>query len=195
MKHNQRLDYSHLAEVLQERGMCEPMALREALQISQRGNAPFAEALVNASLVSDWELSRVVCELYNLAFLPVDSYDPDPAARKGLNPAFLVEHGLVPIGRFGNLLTIAMPGMVPAEVLGMLAADTDLTIVPVVGTVMSNRRWIERVLLQEVQAALPTVAPEVVQQTANEWGNLFDQADAAVLLDLKPLPADPNELS
>lgn len=190
MKNNQRLDYSRLAEVLAERGVCEPQALREALQFSGRGHAPFAEALVNASLVSDWELSRVVCELYNLSFMPVDMYDPDPNARKGLNSAFLIEHGLVPIGRFGNLLTIAMPGMVPADVLALLASDTDMTVLPVVGTVQTNRKWIERHLQAELAAALPTPTPEDVAQGANEWGNIFDQADAAVLLDLKPLPPD-----
>lgn len=193
VKTNQRLDYARLAEVLAERGMCELQALREALQLSGRGQSPFAEAIVNASLVADWELSRVVCELYNLPFLPVDLVEADPNARKGINLAFLIEHGLVPIGRYGQLLTIAMPGMVPAEVLGLLAADTDLYILPVVGTVQSNRRWIERHLQAELAAALPTVVKEEAQQIANEWGNIFDQADAAVLLDLKPLPSDGND--
>ena len=190
MKHNQRLDYSRLAEVLAERGMCEPQALREALQFSGRGHAPFAEAVVNANLVADWELSRVVCELYNLSFLPVDVVDPDPKARTGLNVAFLIEHGLVPIGRYGQVLTIAMPGMVPAEVLGILAADTDLYILPVVGTVRSNRRWIELNLQAELRAALPTASREEVAEGAGGWGNIFDAADAAVLLDLK-MPDDP----
>jgi len=192
VKNNQRLDYARLADVLADRGTCELQAVREALQFSARGNAPFAEALVNASLVSDWELSRVVCELYNLPFMPVDTYDPDPTARKGLNTAFLIEHGLVPLGRYGSLLTIAMPGMVPAEVLGLLSAETDLTIVPVVGTVQSNRRWIERHLQSELRAALPSVTPEEAAHSSNEWGNIFDQGDAAVLLDLKPLPPDPQ---
>jgi hypothetical protein len=193
VKHNQRLEYARLAEVLAERGICEMQALREALKFSGRGHAPFAEALVNASLVSDWELSRVVCELYNLPFLTVEVCEADPNARKGINSAFLIEHGLVPMGRYGQILTVAMPGMVPAEVLGMLAADTDLYILPVVGTVQTNRRWIERFLQAELAAALPTSQPGEIAQEEGEWGNIFDQADAAVLLDLKPLPNDGEE--
>lgn len=192
VKNNQRLEYSRLSEILSERGMCEPQALREALRLSGRGQVPFAEAVVNASLVSDWELSRVVCELYNLAFLTVDMYEPDPAARKGLNTAFLIEHGLVPLGRYGQLLTVAMPGMVEAEVLALLAAESDLTILPVVGTVQTNRRWIERSLHAEIASVLPTLAPAEAEERANEWGSIFDQADAAVLLDLKPLAPDPG---
>jgi hypothetical protein len=190
VKTNQRLDYARLSDVLGERGMCDQQALREALQFSARGETPFAEAIVNASLVADWELSRVVCEIYGMPFITVDMYDPDAGARKGLNTAFLIEHGLVPLGRFGQLLTVAMPGMVPADVLAMLAAESDLIVLPVVGTVQSNRRWIELNLHKEIASALPSVTQQDNTQTANEWGELFDQADAAVLLHLKPTPPD-----
>lgn len=192
-KPSQRLDYARLADVLAERGMCEPAALREALNFSGRGNAPFAEAVVSASLVSDWELSRVVCEIYNLPFLTVDMYDPDPLARKGLNTAFLIEHGLVPLNRFGQLLTVAMPGMVPADVLALLSAESDLTVQPVVGTVQSNRRWIERTLHAELASVLPSITEQEVVHTSNQWGEIFDQADAAVLLDLRPFPEPPPQ--
>jgi hypothetical protein len=72
VKSNQRLEYGQLAKVMAERGMVEPQALQEALDCSTKGGVPFAEALVSANLVADWELSRVVCALYNLPFLTVD---------------------------------------------------------------------------------------------------------------------------
>jgi hypothetical protein len=187
-KSSQRLDYARLSEVLAERGMCEPQALREALNFSGRGHSPFAEALVNAKLVADWELSRIVAELYNLPFMPVDMCEPDPKARAGIDINFLIENGLVPLARFGQVVTVAMPGMVPAEILGLLAAETDLYVLPVVGTVQSNRRWIEMNLQEALRSALPVITPEA-QQQANEWGNIFDAGDAAVLLDLK-LPGE-----
>jgi hypothetical protein len=171
--------------------MCDPQALREALQFSARGDAPFAEAVVNANLVSDWELSRVVCEIYSLPFVTVEMYEPDAGARKGLNTAFLIEHGLVPLGRYGQLLTIAMPGMVPADVLALLSAESDLILLPVVGTVQTNRRWIEINLHKEIAPVLPAITQQDSSQaSANEWGELFDQADAAVLLNLRPSPPD-----
>lgn len=186
LKGNQRLDYARLAEELAERAMCDHQALREALQFSGHGHAPFAEALVNANLVADWELSRVVCEIYGLPFLTVDTCEPDPRARAGIDTHFLLEHGLVPLSKFGGLLTVAMPGMVPAEVLGELAAVTDLTILPIVGSVSSNRRWIEQHLHAELVAALPKATPEAVAQANTEWSSIFDAGDAAVQLDLTP---------
>lgn len=186
MKHNQRLEYGRLAEVLAERGMCEPQALREALQFSGRGNAPFPEALVGANLVADWELSRVVCELYNLPFLPVDFVEPDPKAREGIDPQFLVDHGLVPLGRFGQVLTVVMPAIVPADVLGQLKAETELEILPVVGTVRTNRAWLERNLTIAPPAPLPAGAAAEDRGPESAWSSIFDAGDAAVLLDLQP---------
>jgi hypothetical protein len=197
VKHNQRLDYARLSEVLADRGLVEPQALREALKFSGQGNLPFPEALVTANLIPDWELSRVVCELYNLPFLTVDLIEPDPKAMKGIEPSFLVQHCLVPLGRFGQVLTVCMPAIVPADVLGVLAAQSDLYILPVVGTVRTNRKWLEiNVKLQPVEPiqplapipALPDGMSPLVgggDEAGGDWSNLFDAADAAVLFDLQ----------
>ena len=201
MKHTQRLDDARLAEILHERGMAELESIREILALGQQGGPAFAESMVNAHLVGDWDLSRVVCELFNLPFLPVDSLEIDPKLAASMDVAFLRQHALVPISRYGQVLVVALPGLVPANVLGMLSAQTDLAILPVVGTVESNRRWIQQHLPVETAAPIAPaqqetvaaqewsggdVAPamEVEAGAGGEWGDLFDQADAAVQMDL-----------
>jgi hypothetical protein len=185
VKLNQRFDYGRLAEVLQERGMVDPTILRELLSLAQSSGGGFAESLVLTGHVSDWDLSRVVCEIFQLPFLPVGVLDPDPHAADGLNREFLMQHGLVPIGRFGQVLTISMPAMVPAEVLGMLAAESDLVVLPVVGSVQSNRAWVEEHFATEEEK-------KAGQEGA--WSGIFDEADAAVLLDLQKVQTkDPEE--
>ncbi|TDJ79840.1 MAG: hypothetical protein E2O39_00265 [Planctomycetota bacterium] len=175
-KHNQRLDYARLAEVLHEREIADAGSIRELLHHSKTGGTPFAVALVTSNLVGDWDLSRIVCETFNLPFLPVEIAPPDPEAAEGLDLGFLRENDLVPIGRFGQTLTVCMPGLVPADILGMLAAETDLVILPVVGTVQSNQRWMRANYAEEgTERALPVDA---------SWSAMFDDADAAVLMDL-----------
>ena len=141
MKYTQRLDHGRLAEVLHERGLAEPDAIRELLQSSQDGGTPFCEALVSSNTVSDWDLSKIVCETFQLPFLPVNLVTPNPAAIEEIDADLFREHQLVPIDLFGQILTVAMPGLVPAEVLARVSAMTDFTVLPVVGTVESNRRW------------------------------------------------------
>lgn len=178
---NQRLGYQRLAEALIERDLVEPQAVQDALSMANHGGLPFPEALVTASLVSDWELSQVVCQLYSLPFLTVEMAEPDLDAQRGLDVCFLIENGLVPLSRHGQILTMCMPAIVPAEVLGCIAAESDLTIMAVVGTVQSNRRWIQKNV--EPDPALPSTDIDL-DADGGEWGNLFDEADAAVLQEL-----------
>ena len=182
MINNQRLGYQRLAEVLVERGLVEAQAVQDALSMGAHGGLPFPEALVAANLVADWELSRVVCELHGLPFLTVDVVEPDAQARRGLDSGFLLEHCLVPLSRYGQVLTICMPAIVPAEVLGMMAAESDLLILPVVGTVRTNRRWLEDNLAPN--AIAPSEGEEVGTEDSN-WSSIFDDADAQVLQELE----------
>ncbi len=190
MKLHQRLDYHRLSDALIERGLCEAQALREAMQLSGHGNPSFVEAIVSANLVGDWEVAKVVAEIYNLPFLPVELCSPDSRALEGLDLAYLAEHGLVPMGRFGSVLTVVMPGLVLAEVLGGIPiAEGELTVLPVVGSVQSNRRWIDVNLMPKLRAALPKMAgPNASDGMMSnpEWGNIFDAGDAAVQFDLNP---------
>ncbi|MBK7642668.1 MAG: hypothetical protein IPJ19_06390 [Planctomycetes bacterium] len=202
MKTSQRLDNNRLSEVLAERALVEPQALREAANFAVHGKIPMSEALVTANLVQDWQLAGIVSEIYNLPFLPVEMLDPDPRAREGIDEQFLLENCLVPVGRYGQVLTVCMPAMVPADVLGLLAATTDLVILPLVGSVRSNRQWLEKNLSSQALApanplgadplgAEEESAPGGGRGAPGEWGSLFDQADAAVLLDLA-VPAPEN---
>jgi len=195
-----RLEYNRLAEALAESGLVDKKSLRDALQYSASGGTAFPRALVEANLVTDWEISRVVCELYGLPFVPVEVMDPDPAALAGVETSFLIQHALVPLGRFGQVLTVSMPALVEADVLAMLSAQTDLLVLPVVGTVRSNRIWIETNLVKSTppppkHGALPPPpavgGPE--QEESDAWGSFFDDADAAVLMELNAIGQDLQE--
>lgn len=181
MSNNQRLGYQRLAEVLVERGLVEPQSVQDALSMGAHGGLPFPEALVAANLVADWELSRVVCELYGLPFLTVDMIEPDPEARRGLDLDFLRESGVVPLSRHGQVLTVCMPSVVPAEILGCLAAESDCVVLPVVGTVQTNRRWLTDKLEPEVADSDQLNG---LDEDSGEWSNFLDEADAAVLSSL-----------
>ena len=154
--------------------MVEPSAIHELLQASNEGGQAFPEAMVAASLVSDWDLSKVVCEIFQLPFLPLEFVTPRTDLIEMFSAHFLHDSGIVPLARFGNVLTLAMPALVPADVLAMLAAETDMVLLPVVGTVTANRKWLaENVVIKKLSED-------------SSWGNLFDEGDAAVRESLNP---------
>ena len=177
MKRKQRLDYANLAEVLRQRNLVDRRRLSLALQTSSQSAIPFPEVLVTDGLIGDFDLARVVSDLYSLPFLPVSVCTPQPEAMAGLDEAFLRRHRLIPLDRFGGLLTVCMPAIVPADVLGTLAASNNIQVLPVVGTVNTNNKWIEDHLASEVPGALPSEA-------VGDWSNIFDEGNAAVLMEL-----------
>ncbi|MFN0006803.1 MAG: hypothetical protein ACKVXR_02755 [Planctomycetota bacterium] len=186
-KSRQRLEYGRLAEVLAERGLVDSRALQDALQFSARGGPPFPEALVTANLVADWELSRIVAELYGLPFLTVEFAEPDPKALAGLDAHFLVQNGIVPLSRHGKVLTVLMPSLTTTDTLEYLARSAGVAILPIVGTVRSNRIWLEQKLALQLEPAIAAALPAKIEENDGAWSSLFDEGDAAVLHALKPV--------
>jgi hypothetical protein len=181
VKSNQRLDSARLAEALEERGLVEHDALLSISEQSVETGILFTEILVQENLVTDWELSRLSCELFGLAFFPVDVYQPAAGILDGLDQDFLRRWCIVPLDRYGDVLTVALPAMVPTEALTALGQQADCKILPVAGTVNANRAWLAENLQgtpEEVAAAIPEGAPE------GDWMDMFDAGDQAVQMDL-----------
>lgn len=187
MKSTQRLQYNRLADTLTERGLVDRETMSHVIQQCMATGSLLSELLVSENLVSDFELSRVCCEIYGLPYLSVDEYPPDAAAMQGMNPDFLRQYGLVPFDRFGGIVTISMPGLVPSEVLDALVTAEGERVMPVVGSVVSNRRWLNEHLpapqmprMGQVGAAIP-----FDESPSAGWAGIFDAGEEAVQLELQ----------
>lgn len=143
MKSAHRFDYARFGEALVERGLLDRNVLTHVLHQCQASRSLLTELLVRENLVSDWDLSRVACELYHLPFLTVEQYPPSATALDGYDVGYLRHYALVPLDRFGGVVTVAMPGLVPSEVLEGLRPGQNGRVLAVVGSVASNRKWLE----------------------------------------------------
>ena len=132
------LDYRRLADQLIDRGMIANDSMQHVLQECNANGYLMPEVLVNEGMISDLEISRICTELFHLPFVPLESYSPAEEALEGLDREYLRQYGLVPLDRFGKLMTVSMPGIVPSQVLEGLSDDESIQILPVVGTVMGN---------------------------------------------------------
>jgi hypothetical protein len=141
-KSAQRFDYIRFGEALVERGLIDRDVLTHVMNQCNSSRTLLPELLVRENLVSDWEVSRVACELYHLPFLTVDQYPPANTALDGYDLNYLRHYALVPLDRFGALVTVIMPGLVPSEVLEGLRTGQGGRVLPLVGSVVSNRRWL-----------------------------------------------------
>ncbi|MEO0649246.1 MAG: hypothetical protein AAFZ65_01040 [Planctomycetota bacterium] len=176
MKQTPRLDYTRLADSIRDKQLVDPDALKHTLDHAEATGALFTDLLVREGLISDWELCRVAAEVFHLAFMPVELYEPNKELIDDLDTSLLRQHILVPLDRFGDILTIAMPGMVPSEVLNEIAEQAKVTVLPVVGSVRGNADWLEANLPESKM--LKALATEV--ESDESWGELFDVGDDAV---------------
>jgi hypothetical protein len=180
VKNKQRLAHELLADSLRDRRMVEPKTLEHVLHQCHQTGALFTEQLVRDGVVSDWELAQVCCEAFGLPFMPVDLYEPDVELIALFEPQTLRQSALVPLERFGNVLVVAMPCMVPSEVLDDIADRLNVKVMPVVGSVRANVRFLDE-NLPDVATELARVAQEA---DGGAWADVLDMADAAVQVDL-----------
>ncbi|NEO88018.1 MAG: hypothetical protein F6J87_27745 [Spirulina sp. SIO3F2] len=180
MKNNQRLDHELLAETLRARAMVDPKTIEQTLAACNSSGALFTEQLVRDGVVSDWELAQVCCETFGLPFLPADLYDPDLDLIELFEPQTLRQTALVPLDRFGDVLVVAMPCMVPSDILDDIADRLSVTVMPVVGSVRANVRFLDE-HLPDLAGDLARVAEEA---DGGDWTNVLDMGDAAVQVDI-----------
>jgi hypothetical protein len=206
MKAVQRLEYTRLAEALADRGLVDAATSTQILEQCAKSGELYTELLVQANLVADWELARIVSETFTLPFLPLDVYEPAKDIAKGLDHEFLHRHCIVPLDRVGARLSVSMPGMVSADVLASLGQQAKATIVPLVGSVAANRNWLYTVLgggdasakaapnapkgpVPKKEAAAPKLlemadtappSPEAAPEADTNWSSLFDDADQQI---------------
>lgn len=141
-----RINYSEsrLARSLLERRLVSADVLENLFQTCSDSEGLLPEALVKGGFLTDWELSQVASEVFNLPFLPIDVHAPAEEAMKGLEPGFLKRWCLVPLARNDDLLTVAIPASISPQAYELLSKMVNGQVAVVIGTVQSNRAWLEK---------------------------------------------------
>lgn len=137
------LSESRLARSLVERGLVLGDTIEQLFQSCSASGGLLTEALVEDGLMTDWELSRVASEVFNLPFMPVDVHKPTENALEGLDLEFLKRWCLVPLTRNGNLLTVAIPAAISPQVFDELSSMAQGELAIVIGSVLSSRHWLD----------------------------------------------------
>ena len=139
---NTNLSESRLARSLVERNIVNGETLEQLFQQCSSSGMLLTEDLIEGGLISDWELSRVASEAFNLPFLPVDVHKPTDRALEGLDPAFLMRWCIVPLVRNEDLLTVAIPAAISPQTYEELSTMAKAQLTIVIGSVLSNRHWL-----------------------------------------------------
>jgi len=184
----EKLTSIRLAEALTQKDAIPNDVITDALYAQDRHGESFVEALIAAGHITEWDLAKVVVMQFQVPFLMSGSYDISEEARTALPKDLLFENLLVPLDRFENVLTVAMPILTPFDVLAKIRTTMHCEVFPYVCLVSENKKvlgalfpdfpdWMKAAEKQREQARLTRTAPT---DTVQDWASIFDSGDAQV---------------
>jgi hypothetical protein len=172
MKGLDKFTYPRLAEALIQRGSVDPNVVRGLLQESERSGQPLPELLVREELFSEWELVRLVGDHFNVPILYPLQYELDNNLMQKLGLEKLRELNLLPLARFGDVVTVVMPILTPVSELQELERVHKIEIFPFTGPISEN----SQVLLEHgAKRGKKSATP-----LDSSWEKLFDEAEATI---------------
>jgi len=187
----EKLTSIRLAEVLTHKGAVPTDVITDALYTQDRHGESFVDLLVTGGNITEWDLSKMVVENFQLPFIMAGNYEISETARDAIPKATLFENLIVPMDKLGDIMTVIMPILTPFEVLSKIQRNCKVEIFPYVGLISENKRVLGELFKdfakwqKEHQAALEAKSRDAVNQPADkgadgDWANIFDAGDAMV---------------
>jgi type IV pilus assembly protein PilB len=115
-----------LGEILLEEKLVTVTQLQEALKRQYTTGELLGEALVNLKIVTETDIARVIARQFGYPYFNAAKYDIPGEALALIPVDVAIEHQIIPLDRIGDVLLLAVAGVVPAEVLDGLARRTRL---------------------------------------------------------------------
>ncbi|MEZ5987714.1 MAG: hypothetical protein R3F30_01020 [Planctomycetota bacterium] len=183
MKGLERITSVRLAEALAQANLVPNEVISEALYKQDNTGIPFVEILVDQGTITEWDLAKIVVQHYQLPFLSPRSVQPNPEAVKCLTEEFLFENRIVPIDVFGDVLTVAMPILVPFKVLEQACQLSGKKVFPAVGLFSENLTCLYELFPHRSKEEDENRKKRLLKKENKEsaWENIFDLGDQEVL--------------
>jgi len=171
---------SSLDETLVAQGTLPRAKADELVSSAAQAGEPFATALLDASIVTPWDLARLIALHYQMPVQPLAGYQFDKDIFTGLRGDMLHRHRVVPLSSFGRTRTFAV--LEPPNRL--MLDDLQEACGPSLFFFVAEAPEIDRVLSERTK---------VVDATSDtSWHKLFDSAEEEVTRALKDGPVPPT---
>lgn len=115
-----KLKNKRLGEVLLDWGIIDKEQLAQALEIQKSGEAKglkSGEILVKLGFVNEEAIFHAFNAQYSFPYLPLGNYEIDPAIIKTLPAELVCKRQVIPITKFGDVLSVAIANPLDFEAL------------------------------------------------------------------------------
>lgn len=125
--HLERLVRARLEDLLLDEGLL-PRDRIESAQLEQDQTGKLlSDVLVDAEMMDDWDLAKLVSARYGLPFIDVKSYNVRREASELLPADYCLRHGILPLDQFGPTLMLAVQEVPSIEVIRHIVEKTGCT--------------------------------------------------------------------
>jgi len=118
---DRRTSAKKLSDVLVDEGVLTKAQVQEASKYLRQSDDPLGPHLIRCGFITAWDLAKAVCTHFSLPYYDLTACKPKKEVVEILDPPFLHGYGILPIDRFGKILTLAVceslsPGVLQAIV-------------------------------------------------------------------------------
>jgi general secretion pathway protein E len=174
------MEQAYLGEILVRRGVVTADRIEEALRVAEERGAKLNDVLLATRVAEETAIARALAEEAGLPFvndIKAEQVPADLVERTPIN--FARQHSVLPIGREGNRVVVAVADPLDPTPLDDLRALLGVPVTAVVATPETIERAINRVYERKDENALADSAKE---QEEEELQDLIDMTDEAPVI-------------
>lgn len=119
-----KLTRKRLGELLLSEGLVSEDQIAEALRQQQRTGELLGEVLVKLGYVTASDIARTIATQFGMPYIDCSRYYLTKAVIELFPMETLVKHQFVPLDRIGNILIIALSGLMNEQVLSEIERST-----------------------------------------------------------------------
>lgn len=129
-----------LGDVLIRSGALTEAQLAHALSQQSKNHRPLGELLIKLGYISDEKMRQALARQLHISFVDLDGMSLDKQLAKTINSAFARRHGLVPVARIAQTLTVCMSDPTQRAVIDDLKRVSGLAVTVVTASHEAIRR-------------------------------------------------------
>ena len=182
---DRRTSVKKLADVLVDEGVLTKAQVQEASKYLRQPDDPLGPHLIRCGFITAWDLAKAVCTHFSLPYYDLNSYKSKKDVIGVLDPPFLHGYGILPIDRFGKILTLAVCESLSPTVLQAIVDRAQIAPYMYVAPYDKIREKLEEACPYAAPAseaaAEPAVAPvagaEAGASDEGDWMTIFEEAE------------------
>ncbi|HUL73164.1 MAG TPA: type IV-A pilus assembly ATPase PilB [Vicinamibacterales bacterium] len=177
-----------LGELLLREKRVTPAQLQEALNYQKANGGRLAASLVKLGILRDEDITSILSRQYGVPSINLTEYDLDPAIVRLVPGETATKHNLIPVGRNGTTLTLAMTDPTNIFAMDEVKFITGLHVEPVVASETAIRDAVAKYFTKASNGAANPKAADLVSKALEDF-NMGDDSLVEVVAESEEIDA------